>query len=675
MTEGTDGRAASRAGVVSEPWGEDGAGGVVNASTVGAPVAAGQVLAGRYRVLDELLGEGPAGHVVAALDELLRRRVAVKVLDRVGDGVAARRAVRAARAASGVLDERVVRILDLSDRLDDQTPFVVLEYLEGRPLSAVLEAGPLGAAEAARVRTDLLDAVAALHDAGAVHRDLRADNVLVTPGGAAVLTSAGLTEASLDHSLGLRLGTEPARDAAPSPEQRRGAPADARSDVYALGVLLARVEPSAPADVAAVLRRATQEDPAGRQPDAKALRDELTALAVRPTSTPASEPTVPLAPASPVAPAPPPPVAQAPEPAAQAPEPAAQAPAPAARAPEPLAQAPSPDGESRRRGLRTVRELAVLGAVAAAAVLGVRLAEPILNRLSPAPAPVETAQDPEAGQAGGGGGGDQAEPEARQPAAGGAGPGAQDDSRAKPAAGNGTADDGTEPAAAPATPPAPPTPALSPRYATLVTDAQGRDDLGSTSDLVARLGALDGLSGAERAAEIAALYGAFSTDAEAGTPTSDLSARASDLLRPELSLEGLAGAAEREDGADAERIAALPGLLGEQRAVESADLYGRARVDDLAVSPELWAAAVATLERELSLTGLAALAERDPAAQGPASPAVAAELRRLPALDAPARAEAAEALTREVWTRVATNELARPYGQAVTDAIRPLTNP
>jgi len=669
---------------------------------MGAPVAPGQVLAGRYRVTDELLGAGRAGHVVAARDELLRRRVAVKILDGIGDGVAARRAVRAARAASAVLDPRVMRVLDLGDRLDDQTPFLVLEYLEGTPLDVLLARGPLPDREAARLRADLLDAVAALHQAGAVHRDLRAENVLVTAGGVARVTSAGLTEATRDRDLGLRLGGEPIRADGPSPEQRRGAPASARSDVYALAVLLGSLLPETTADVAAVLHRATVIDPARRYADADALRGALQSLAPRPSPRrPVLDPTAPLeseeawqaarrdagtgsgSPAPDAPDAPDAPVGAGAAVAAGAGSAVATGSgspvaAAAGDGPEPQPEAAERPGDGRRR---LARGAAALGVAAAVGLLGVRLAQPAddapeqAQAQAPAPREADPAGDRPAADRGGSDAADRATTarDDRVPAAAGAGaPGTDDDAADidDPAGTGGAGADAVPAAATEAdTADAAGDDDVDPRYADLVAEGRARGDV---PELVDGLAALDDQRGSRRAASVAGLFGLAAIDAGAGTPSADFSARVRDLLRGELSLAGVAALAAEEDGADAERLAALPDVRGEDRAVEAADLYGRAAVDELAVSAPLRQAAIPALEPELSLEGLADLAERDPAAQGPASAGVAADLRRLPTLQGQERSDLAALVLREVWTRVATGELARPYGQAVTDAVRPL---
>jgi serine/threonine-protein kinase len=231
------------------------------------------LLAGRYR-LGEVLGEGPAGTVHAARDELLDRQVAVKVLDRLGDGVGVRRALRAARTALAVESPHVVALLDLGEA---DPPLLVMERLNARPLPAVLAEGPLPGDEVRRISDAVLSAVATLHAEGVVHRDVRPDNVLVTTGGRVALTAVGLAEAALDGALGVRFTAEPPRPfPAPSPEQAESQPADARSDVFALAVLLTALgRDTITAAEAAVLHQATALDPLERHPSAEALRDDL----------------------------------------------------------------------------------------------------------------------------------------------------------------------------------------------------------------------------------------------------------------------------------------------------------------------------------------------------------------------------------------------------------------
>lgn len=250
------------------------------------------ILAGRYR-LGEPLGEGPCGHVLAAHDMLLDRPVAVKVLDGLPDDVAVRRALRAARAAAAVTSAHLLAVLDVDEA---DPPFVVLEHVDAKPLSTLLAGGPLPEADARRIRAAVLAGLADLHAAGVVHRDVRAQNVLVTTDGRTLLTSAGLSEAARDQELGLRITPEPRRrKVAPSPEQELGLPADPRSDVMAAGALL-RTLPvgqgvvKGEGEVNAVLRRATSQDPHERQQDAAELAAEFAAAERAAAAAPVAPP-------------------------------------------------------------------------------------------------------------------------------------------------------------------------------------------------------------------------------------------------------------------------------------------------------------------------------------------------------------------------------------------------
>lgn len=211
-------------------------------------IAPADMLAERYE-LGEELARGPSGRVVAARDVLLDREVALKLLD-FRDDIAVTRALRAARAASLAGDEHVVPILDV-DQVEG-VAFVALPlYDDARPLSEVLASGPPRPALAVAVADDVLRGLAALHASGCVHRDVTAENVLLLPDGTARLTAAGLTAASRDESLGLRVN-----DVVTSAAQAVGSP-DVRRDLAGVAALLRRLLERAPeAQVAEVLAEA-----------------------------------------------------------------------------------------------------------------------------------------------------------------------------------------------------------------------------------------------------------------------------------------------------------------------------------------------------------------------------------------------------------------------------------
>jgi len=210
----------------------------------------GDVLAGKYRV-EKILGVGGMGMVVAARHTKLDEVVALKVLRphvlRSREDVA--RFLREGRACSKLKSEHVVRILDLGE-LNGEIPYLVMEHLEGRDLAAVLrDHGPLSVTNAIESMLEACEAVAEAHALGIVHRDLKPANLFLarTANGSATVKvlDFGISKL-LDDGTGsdpdLSLTTTRALMGSPlymAPETMRSArSADARSDVWALGVIL-----------------------------------------------------------------------------------------------------------------------------------------------------------------------------------------------------------------------------------------------------------------------------------------------------------------------------------------------------------------------------------------------------------------------------------------------------
>jgi serine/threonine-protein kinase len=211
-------------------------------------VRVGEVLAGKYRV-ERMLGAGGMGVVVAAEHMQLGQRVALKFLKlEAASEVSVKRFLREARAAAQIRGEHVARISDVGT-LEDGSPYMVMELLEGRDLSAELAVrGALPVPHAIEYVLQACEAVAEAHVAGIVHRDLKPANLFLThrPGGAPlvkvldfgiskVITGSGDNlEPSLTGTSAL-LGSPRYM----SPEQLRGSKnVDARTDVWALGVIL-----------------------------------------------------------------------------------------------------------------------------------------------------------------------------------------------------------------------------------------------------------------------------------------------------------------------------------------------------------------------------------------------------------------------------------------------------
>ena len=202
---------------------------------------------GVYELL-EPLGKGGMGEVYRARDTRLGRLIAIKFLsaDLRDSPAAAARLDREARLASSLNHPGIVTVYDVG-RIDGR-PYVVMELIVGRSLAARLAAGPLELQDALDIAWQVSDALAAAHAGGVVHRDLKPQNVMLTTEGRAKVVDFGLSKQAI-----LTSGAEDATHApdwmtAPhavlgtagymAPEQVTGVAADARSDQFALGLIL-----------------------------------------------------------------------------------------------------------------------------------------------------------------------------------------------------------------------------------------------------------------------------------------------------------------------------------------------------------------------------------------------------------------------------------------------------
>ena len=191
------------------------------------------------------LGRGSMANVYLAREVQLKRLVAIKVLSPrlARDQQARLRFEREAQSVASLTHPNIVGIHRVG-RLSNDLPFIIMQYVKGRTVEDLLKAkGPMGVAEARRVMSEVASAVAAAHQRGIVHRDIRPGNVLYEEGsGRALLTDFGIAAilASGEGGEAARLtktGELVGNPAYMSPEQLLGEDLSERSDVYALGLL------------------------------------------------------------------------------------------------------------------------------------------------------------------------------------------------------------------------------------------------------------------------------------------------------------------------------------------------------------------------------------------------------------------------------------------------------
>lgn len=219
---------------------------------------------GPYRILSRL-GAGGMGEVFLALDERLDRRVALKRIRPTGDPTPDRRERfrREARLAAKLNHPAIVQIYDVMS--DGDAEILVFEYVEGATLRRLVDLAPLPPGRVAALGRDIAEGLAEAHRQGIVHRDLKSENVLVTAAGRAKVADFGVAKGQLEGddltATGMVVGTTRAM----SPEQARGEPADFRSDLFSLGVLLYETlggrSPFAGANQLSTLQRVLNDDP------------------------------------------------------------------------------------------------------------------------------------------------------------------------------------------------------------------------------------------------------------------------------------------------------------------------------------------------------------------------------------------------------------------------------
>ncbi|MEU1315362.1 protein kinase domain-containing protein [Streptomyces tibetensis] len=280
---------------------------------------AGRALAGGRYQLRDLLGQGGMASVHLAYDSVLDRQVAIKTLhtDLGREQAFRERFRREAQAVAKLTHTNIVSVFDTGeDTLDGMTtPYIVMEYVEGRPLGSVLDEdvrqqGAMPADKALKITADVLAALEISHEMGLVHRDIKPGNVMMTKRAVVKVMDFGIARAMQSGvtsmtQTGMVVGTPQYL----SPEQALGRGVDARSDLYSVGIMLfqlvtgrlpfeadsplaiayahvqeeppvpSSVNRSLPPAVDALIARALKKNPNERFPSAEAMRDECLRVA------------------------------------------------------------------------------------------------------------------------------------------------------------------------------------------------------------------------------------------------------------------------------------------------------------------------------------------------------------------------------------------------------------
>ncbi|MGD8376440.1 MAG: protein kinase [Acidobacteriota bacterium] len=275
----------------------------------------------KHYEVEEALGKGGMGVVYRARDTRLQRPVALKVLrsELTGDPERRRRFLQEARSASALTHPAIAQVYDVDEA--DGVIFIAMELVQGKTVRQLLQSKELDLQGAVDVALQVSQGLGRAHEAGIVHRDIKTDNIMLTPDGHAKILDFGL--AKLLHPEGpddehassmetvaqaTQAGTILGTIAYMSPEQARGLPVDQRSDVFSMGIVLYEmvtgelpfqggsaldtmhaiayeetrpvtvVRRNLPPDLHRIISRCLRKRPDDRYPDGRALAKDLDAL-------------------------------------------------------------------------------------------------------------------------------------------------------------------------------------------------------------------------------------------------------------------------------------------------------------------------------------------------------------------------------------------------------------
>ena len=190
---------------------------------------------GRYQLF-ETLGVGATSRVARGFDPLIGRQLAIKLFrPELAMGEARERFLREARVVGQLTHPNIITLHDMGIEESTQTPYLVMEFIDGTPLDRLLEKGTLPLPRACAWIAHAAEALDAAHTRGVIHGDVKPANILITTDGKVKLTDFGMARvAKRDTGDSPLLGTP----AYWCPEQIMGRPQDARSDIFSLGVVL-----------------------------------------------------------------------------------------------------------------------------------------------------------------------------------------------------------------------------------------------------------------------------------------------------------------------------------------------------------------------------------------------------------------------------------------------------